>query len=278
MTLITPVTGPRNARTDPDSGLRMYRWQDKEYPSVTTIRRMAGLPFGLHSWMVGKVVDRAVAETDTLVALADDRTPTAIKTARTWLRAAATEERDRAANLGTRVHDAAASAKTAAEVPEDIAPFVRQYRAWLDDSGAEILLSERQAWNLTLGYAGTFDALVRFPSGRTFVVDYKTGKGTYTEHALQLVAYAMAEFVGEDDVVDEPASGLLADADGVALLHLRPDGWTWQQVRVTPRLYRAFTGLLDFALFAHAHPSIDGLITATKTGSDDLVARTSASA
>jgi len=39
--------GPRNARTD-QSGLRFYTWQGVEYPSVTTIRRMAGLSFPLH--------------------------------------------------------------------------------------------------------------------------------------------------------------------------------------------------------------------------------------
>ena len=46
--------GPKNARTDPNTGLRFYTWQGVEYPSVTTIRRMAGTqlpapPVGHHA-------------------------------------------------------------------------------------------------------------------------------------------------------------------------------------------------------------------------------------
>ena len=31
--------GPRNARTDPETGLRTYRWQGRDLPSVTSLRR-----------------------------------------------------------------------------------------------------------------------------------------------------------------------------------------------------------------------------------------------
>ena len=41
---ITVAPGPRNAHTDPESGLRFYRWQSRDLPSATSVRRMAGLP------------------------------------------------------------------------------------------------------------------------------------------------------------------------------------------------------------------------------------------
>lgn len=264
--LITMTVGPRNAYTNSESGLRYYRWKGVDYPSVTTIRRMAGLTFGLHNWAIGKVIDRSIDGYADLGRMIGAGTPAQIKATKTWLRAASTEERDRAASLGTRVHDAVAEGKPLTAVGQDLAPYVRHFQNWLDESGAEILLTERQVWNLTLGYAGTFDMLVRFPGGRIFVIDLKTGKGTYTDHALQCIAYSMAEFVGEDDIIDNEASDLLAAASGMALLHLRPDGWKFQVLKITPEVFTAFRGLLAFATFSAKYPTIDTLLAGEKSG------------
>lgn len=261
------ITGPRNARTHPDSGLRFYLWKGVEYPSVTTIRRMAGMPFGLHQWAVSKVVDRAVGELDALNRRVTSNDEVTLKAAKTWLRSASTEERDRAANLGTAVHEAAARGMKIGDVTPEIAPFLSQYLNWVEDTGVEIVLSERQAWNLTMGYAGSFDALVRFPDKTTYIVDLKTGKGTYPEHCLQAVAYAMAEFVGEDDVVDKEATEQLLNVNGLALLHLRPDGWKWQVINVSPELFAAFKGLLTFAVWAHKYQDMTGLVESEVKGS-----------
>ena len=72
-------------------------------------------------------------------------------------------------------------------VPPEVAPRLRQYLDWLEVSGAEVLGAEFQVWNLTIGYAGTVDLLVRFRDGSIWVIDLKTGKGLYGEHALQLI-------------------------------------------------------------------------------------------
>lgn len=268
MSLITVTPGPRNAHTDPKTGLRFYRWRGQDLPSVTTIRRLAGLPFGLHNWAISQVIKRAIDEHDTMMAmLTRDRRPRervldknrAAETGK-WLRAASTEERDRSADLGTRIHDAATSMRPLVEVEDDVRPRLRQFYDWLDQSGARVLAVEKQVWNIRLGYAGTFDLLVRMPDSQVFVVDIKTGKGTYMEHALQLIAYAMAEFIGENDQVDAMLTALLKDASGMALLHLHDAGWEWQVVRPTPQMFDAFTGLLQFAVFAHEHAGIEGLL------------------
>lgn len=264
--LISLSVGPRNAYTNSENGLRYYRWQGIDYPSVTSIRRMAGLPFGLHAWTVSKVVDRAVMGHADIGRMLGSGTPEQVKATKSWLRAASTEERDAAASLGTRVHDAVSEGKAVIDVPADLAPFLLHFRHWMDQTKAVILLSERQVWSTTLGYAGTFDMLVRFPDGSIWVIDLKTGKGTYTDHALQCIAYAMADFVGEDDVIDHEATALLKEASGMALLHLRPDGWKFQSLRTTPEVFTAFRGLLAFAKFSSEHPTIDTLVKAEKTG------------
>jgi hypothetical protein len=254
--LIEIVTGPKNARTSPD-GLRFYTWQGRDLPSVTSARRMAGLPHGLHQWSITKVVDRAIDNVMELAARLTTSDPSAIAMARTWLRQGATEERDKAATLGTAVHDAAATGKSLTEVSPEIAPRLRQYLEWLAVSGAEILGAEFQCWNLTVGYAGTADLLVRFPNGSVWVIDLKTGKGVYGEHALQLMAYFRAEFVGTDDVVDDRLTGLLRQATGMAVLHLADDHWEFRAMRGDAETWRAFRGLVAFAEWMHIHGSAD---------------------
>ena len=267
--VITVTSGPKNAVTDPETGLRYYIWKGERYPSVSSLRRMAGLSFTLHQWVISRVVDRAVGEVDILNRILSRparprervRDKNVQLEARRWLRSAATEERDAAAELGTAVHTAVLSGAKPNDVAEDIRPYLYQFQSWLWDSKAEVLAIEKQVFNLTEGYAGSFDLLVRFPRGEVYVIDIKTSRGTYTDHALQLVGYSQAEFSGEDDVIDQRVTDLIANATGMALLHLTPEGWTFQRVRVTPKLYGAFRGLLTFSMFMAANLVIDGLIS-----------------
>lgn len=265
---ITIQTGPRNASTDPATGLRYYSWQGRRLPSVTSIRRLAGIPFGLHNWAIGKVVDRAVDEWRDISAELSKADPAAVQLVRHRLRKAATDERDAAGALGTAVHDAAATGKALGDVSPEIAPRLRQYLDWLRVSGAEVLGSEFQCWNLTVGYAGTADLLCRFPDGSIWVVDLKTGKGIYGEYALQLLAYLMAEFIGEDDTRDERLSGLLAQARGVAVLHLADDHWEFVSLRADAETWTAFRGLLAFGLWMRDHEARESFALGSRKGGD----------
>lgn len=275
MTIIE-VKGPRNARIDPVTGLRKYAWQGVEYPSVTSLRSMAGMSFALHNWAVSRVVTRAVEDISGLNTILAQGGDEAAKEAKRWLRSAATEERDRAADLGTRAHDACASGLEPGEVAPDVAPFVRQFRHWIEDEGIEIIAQEKQIWNLTLGYAGSFDLLCRRRDGTICLVDLKTGKGTYSEHGLQAIAYAMGEFIGEDDQIDQRLTDLLYQVDEISILHLVPvlkgkqivgcDGWSEITLTRSPRMWQAFRGLLDFAKWLDANPHIDNITEKKRDG------------
>lgn len=264
MPFITVAVGPRNAYTDPESGLRFYRWQGRDLVSVTTARRMAGIPHKLHEWTVGQVIDHALDHLGEYAKRVKD--PAQVKVIGHELRVAGTAERDIAAELGTAVHDAAAEGRSLAEVRPDVAPRLRQYLDWLTVSRAEILGAEFQVWNLTAGYAGTVDLLVRFPDGSVWVVDLKTGKGVYADHALQLMAYCRAEFVGADDVVDEAMTELLHAARGMAILHLADNHWDFRAVRADQPTWDAYRGLLLFSTWAAAHEDPDTFTTARKVG------------
>lgn len=277
MSVVTIQVGPKNAYTSPESGLRMYRWQGRDLPSVTSVRRMAGVPFGLVNWQIGKVVGRAVERHDELTAmLTRERKPrervleaNRKGEAAKWLRAAAVEERDAAAALGTAVHDAAAEGKSPDAVDDEVRPRLVQYLDWLRVSEAEVLLAERQVFNLTIGYAGTFDLVCRFPSGRSYLVDIKTGSGIYGEHLGQLLAYLMAEHVGEDDVVDEAATAILRSVSGIGILHLADDRWEFVFPRETELgpAWTAFRGLHAFATWTAAHGSAASWIETKRVGS-----------
>lgn len=296
--LITIETSPRNAHTDPETGMRFYRFQGRDLPSVTSLRRMAGVPHGLVSWQLSRVVDRATAETETLSAMlnrprrprehADKLDAKRRREAGTWLRAAATEERDASSALGTAVHDAASRDLTPDTLPDpfeftkdgkavsipaaDIAPRLAQYRDWLRASKVEVVAAEFQIANLTLGYAGSCDLLVRFPTGSLWIVDIKTGKGTYPEHALQVAAYRHGEVVFRDEVVDERLTGLLHRATGLAVLHLADDGWTFSALRETEALWEAFVGLHRFAVWAGANVDMSGLVYGSRSGAVEMEA------
>lgn len=263
---LTIAPGPRNAHTDPDSGLRFYRWQGRDLPSVTSIRRMAGLPFGLHNWTINQVVSYALDHLSDFAQRLED--PAQLQVVRHELRSAATAERDAAAKLGTAVHDAAASGHSLADVDPKVAPRLRQYLDWLATSGAEVIGSEFQCWNLTLGYAGTVDLLARMRDGSVWLVDLKTGKGVYGEHALQVMAYSMAEFVGSDDTVDEAMTELLHQVSGIAVLHLADDGWEFRSLRPDAGTWTAFRGLLAFAVWMTDHGSADSITIASRSSTE----------
>jgi hypothetical protein len=266
LTAIKVQSGPRNARTDPESGLRFYTWQGVEYPSVTSVRNLAGMPHKLANWRTNQVIERAMTEYPTLGTMLGSSTPEQVAS---WLRRAANEKRDKAAGVGTRVHDAAQSGMTLDKAPADIAPYLIQHKRWLEKSKVEVLLVERQVWSPSIGFAGTFDLIGRFPStGQIMMIDLKTGAGTYPEHALQCEAYSRADFVGEDDVIDDEATAILRAVTGKAILHLSPTGWTFHVLdpKKADDSWFAFRGLLVFASWAHRYPEIGGLVLASATG------------
>jgi hypothetical protein len=279
---ITIEPGPANATTDPRTGLRSYRWEGRSYPSVTSIRRMAGVPHGLVAWQVSQVVKRATLEVDTLNEMLNrERKPrervlesNRVAEAGKWLRAAATEERDRSAALGTAVHDAAATGKRPEEVEEAIRPRLHQYRDWLEVSGAEIIGAEFQCWSPSIGYAGTADLLVRFPKGDIHLVDIKTGSGIYAEYALQCIAYAMADFVGTNDVIDQPLTDALHAHTGLGILHLDDDSWEYVVLKREPATWDAFRGLLTFATWMLNHPNGESITAGRRKSGEREMANT----
>jgi hypothetical protein len=276
MTTITLTSGgPRNAHTDPETGLRYYDWRGQKLPSTTSLRRMAGVPFMLHQWALSRVIERAVEEYTLLDAMMNRpkrprervRDKNVRKEVGRWLRSAATEERDAAAELGTLVHDLAVARVPLHQVKDpDARPYLAQFYDWVHVSGVNIIATEQQVFAPTLGYAGTFDLMVEDTNSDFGVIDLKTGRGTYPEHALQLVSYALGEFVGADDVIDVALTRALHQANFMALLHLREDSWEYLRIPADADMFEAFKGLIRFAVWMAAHPELAPLVDDQQMG------------
>jgi hypothetical protein len=76
----------------------------------------------------------------------------------------------------------------------------------------------------------------------------------------------MAEFVGEDDRVDDRTTTLLHAVKGMALLHLADSGWEFIAVRHDPRTWSAFRGLLSFATWLAEHTDMSSVTAAVRSG------------
>lgn len=283
--------GPINAQVDTDTGLRYYQFNEHRLVSATSVRKSVGMPNDLHNWVVNQNID-ALLNDPTLATLAlgkeakelerrvkhrDGRVETdaeaylrARRAARAIVRKAADFDRDTAAALGTAVHDAADQgiAATSLTDSDERKAFLLQYERWQVEQKPDILLSEQQVFNLTLGYAGSFDLIADIPNGTSYtrtLIDIKTGKGVYSDHALQLALYMGGEFIGgydslEDrDVVYEAATEVFKSCTEMAVLHLRPGMYEMVYIPLTDELAAAAVDMVRFSAFLLKHPDISTL-------------------
>lgn len=205
---------PRNATTG-RGGNRFYSWKGESYWSVTTILSVVPKP-ALLPWGMKAVATAAVDNLHIVNAMAEKSKDDAID----WLKGAPYRTRNRAADLGSRVHDACEAYRLGKPMPTwdaEVAGRMAFFIQWLEHYQPEFLAVEASVYNRTEQYAGTLDAIVRI-GGQTLVLDYKTARtGIYPEVALQLAAYRNAEFIGLPDGSEAP----MPKVDGAAALWIR---------------------------------------------------------
>lgn len=198
------------------NGWHLYRLDGQRVPSVTTIVN-GGVPKpALVGWAAGVVAKAVAAQPSTVDAVRDLGTDALVAAL-----AALPDQTKRAAGVrGTDIHRFAELVVHGEPVtpPENIAEAVAGYAAWLDLSGFQPELTERTVANRTFRYAGRFDVL-GIMAGERWLLDVKTSRSVYGDTALQVAAYARAEFYvdGVDDEVPLPP------VDRIGVLHVQPD-------------------------------------------------------
>lgn len=240
--------------------------------SVTSLAGEGYPKPALIGWAARVVAERAIDRRATLdTMLKEGGRDEAVK----FLTDARWEKSGTAAKRGTELH--AHAERLALGLPDEtitpeVIPYVEQYRRFLDEHAPTFLMAEAPVYNLTLGYAGTLDAIVELDGvDGAFVLDAKTSDKPadanstppYPDIALQLVAYARAELVGVSPAdqryfngrryyVYDPALEYVPVPETVGGLALAvfPDRYTLTPVRLDDEVWDSFLAVVDVARFA----------------------------
>ena len=217
-------------------GSRQYVWKGRSYPSVTTIigdgvaKQKMLVPWAART--VAEWVADNIEEVQHQLAQDRDMAIDTMKNAQYRTK------RDAGAR-GSSIHDLAerVAAGEKVEIPKGdpmhyLASGLQEY---VRDYAVKPKLSEVTVYSLKHGYAGTLDAIEEWGDGRTMLIDYKTGKRPYPEVALQLCAYARADFY-DDGGIEHP----LPQIDGAAVIHLSDAGYLVREVDIGDETFKAF--------------------------------------
>jgi len=206
-------------------------------PSVTTILRAVAKP-ALMYWAANAVADYAVKNHDLIGNLLETNdTDGAIR----LLKGSPWSQRDKAANVGTSIHDIIESLILTDEA--DISPSQQPYvDAWVEFSKSlpegRWDAAEMVVYNLDHRYAGTLDALYRDINGHIGAFDWKVRKGklkdkvsAYETERLQVSAYMNATHILLPDGSSRPfplvrgGSIVMLCDDGFAFERVHADDW-----------------------------------------------------
>lgn len=202
---------------------------DGPYPSVTSLK--PAKDFGW--WQAKLAAERAIDTWGEWVGMGDRRDAIA------HIAGAADDHRNNAADIGTRAHAwcEQRAAGTVSSPDEDIVGHAEQFEQFLARWKPRYLYVEQVVFSPTHRYAGTFDAIAEIDGLGTVMLDIKTGKRVYGDVALQLAAYANADWMGLEDGTTQPVPRI----DNYMVLHLRPRSHHLIPITVTnPDTFRAF--------------------------------------
>ena len=170
---------------------RFYTIDGIPYPSVTTILKVLAIP-ALVPWAAKLAIEKGDADAWRILL-------------------------KEAGESGTLAHAAAREAAQPGAYPNlPETPYQEAITAFFTQMKPKVLGTELVVVNKTHGYAGTLDLLAVI-RGTKYVVDYKTSRAIYPDHALQVEAYRWA-VPTENPLVSPPI------ADATAIVLLRKDG------------------------------------------------------
>ncbi|MYT56916.1 hypothetical protein GTW29_09285 [Streptomyces sp. SID7834] len=228
--------------------------------SVTNITGSSVHKPALVPWGAGLVADHVIAHPIEIARRARTE-PTKL---RRELVAIPSGNRDRASDLGTRVHHRAHAIVIGSPYPADpeVEPYARQlarfFRLWRIDFERDVEAVETTVLNRRHGYAGTGDLWVWLPTGphgrrQLWLIDYKTSAKKpattiYSEQPYQLAAYrhAPVALLPDDTDIEAPRP------TRTAVLNLRPRGFRLIELPSGREVFRAFLGALANARHLHA--------------------------
>lgn len=236
------MTNDAERKTDNDDGPRVYTHPvtDEQWRSVTTILKAQNKP-QLNKWKVNTVSSFAADNRESLAQMERDAAYDLIRSSQY------TASSD-SANMGNRVHGLLENLALGNSViiPPELQHVATMWRELNEEFEIRTLHAEATLINRTVGYAGSGDLIVMIrPRGslsgwKRAVIDAKSGKGIYGSVALQLVAYAKAEFILSPDGSEEP----MPPIHETYALHIRPRSWALKPMMYTREVWETFQALV----------------------------------
>ncbi|MFE9335287.1 hypothetical protein [Streptomyces sp. NPDC007063] len=249
-------------------GARFYVSDDDTsipVPGVTSILNMIPKPW-LAAWqakMAGEMAADSIADDYFVPMVKRDR-----RGAVDWVKGAAARHNSLRQDIGSGAHiifeqmirgESPDYSPVEDEYGRDIAArmpvFAAHFAEWLGLAQPTLHSAEDTAWSDRYGYAGSYDAdisvRVDAETGQLspdhgeplrLLTDYKTGKDTYPEVAVQLTAYAYSDRLISPDGTTRPTPVF----DGGAVLHVKEDGWAFKPVRISGDLHAFFLQCKEF--------------------------------
>jgi hypothetical protein len=236
------VTTPR-VNTIKRGGARFYvnPESSEKVPGVTSVISMLPKEF-LRYWAAKMVAQEAVADLGALVSITMRDPEAAID----YLKRAPDRNTKKAADTGSAAHDfferlARSETIPDRQIPADVKPFVAHFRDFLDVCQPEYHFLEETVWSDSHGYAGSFDAFATIFGEKVWVDNKTTRSGVHEEVGIQLAAYRYADHIIREDGGRVP----MPQADGGAVLHVRPEGWKLVPVRADEQMFEVFLHLRE---------------------------------
>ncbi len=258
------MANPMHADTDETTGARWYIHPrtGERFVSVTTVLSNIA-KYGLPDWAAKLTADAAYRylprlndslNVDPCNCTGEDACGICRVCIRDWLARRHYDERDKAASLGSRLHEAAehhALFGSGGHVDDEVQPFLTQYLRWVEAWKPSYVATEMTVISRKWGYAGTLDGIAvyeeanlpeRFKdlAGLNVVDDIKTGKSLDIPKGWQIVAYANADSVLLPDGSEEP----MPPIGGGIVLHIRPELVQVRRVELSPANLQYFIHLL----------------------------------
>lgn len=225
-------------RTIRRGGSRFYiRPQDgHKAPGVTSIVGMLPKSFLVY-WAAKMTAEAAVDNLDAVAAIAERDRDGAVD----YLKGAHTRYTRARAAVGSEAHDMferMIRGEQVRRVGPDLEPYRSHFAEFLDRVQPELVSAEDVMWSDTHDYAGSSDAILRIDH-ETVICDWKTSKESYPDVALQLAAYAHADYI----VTADGETRTMPTIDAGAVLHITPDRWELKPVDISERVFDVFLAL-----------------------------------
>lgn len=216
---------------DPETG--------EKAPGVTSVVGMLPKEF-LRYWAAKEVAKTAVDELGLVVTMVLNDPEAAID----HLKKSPDRNTRKAADTGTAAHDLfekMSRGEPLGRYHPDLEPFVRHFDEYLRVVKPDYHYMEETVWSEKHKYAGSFDAFATISGEKVWLDNKTTRSGIHEEVGIQLAAYRFADFIIREDGTQLE----MPEADGGAVLHIRPEGWKLVPVKCDEAMFDVFLHLRE---------------------------------